>query len=55
VFRGGSFDPQPFMGDPLQRLEPNHIRQANAVLFATTILAATVFALAHKGLAALLK
>ena len=55
VFRGGSFDPQPFMGDPLQRLESGHIRQANAVLFAVTILAATVFALVYKGAAAFLK
>jgi adenosylcobinamide-phosphate synthase len=52
VFRGGSFDPQPFMGDPVQRLEPGHIRQANALLFAMTILAATIFALLHKGFAA---
>ena len=55
VFRGGSFDPQPFMGDPLQRLEPGHIRQANAVLYAMTILAAAIFALLHKGAVAILK
>jgi len=54
VFRGGSFDPQPFMGDPLQRLESGHIRQANAVLFAMTILAATILALVHKGAVAIL-
>jgi adenosylcobinamide-phosphate synthase len=52
VFRGGSFDPQPFMGDPVHRLEPGHIRQANALLFAMTILAATIFALLHKGFVA---
>ena len=52
VFRGGSFDPQPFMGDPVHRLEPGHIRQANALLFAMTILAATIFALLHKGIVA---
>jgi adenosylcobinamide-phosphate synthase len=50
VFRDGKFDPEPFMGDPVHRLEPGHIRQANALLFAMTILAATVFALLHKGL-----
>ena len=55
VFRGGSFDPQPFMGDPLQRLEPGHIRQANAVLYAMTILAAAIFALLHRGATAILK
>lgn len=54
VFRGGSFDPQPFIGDPLLRLEPAHIRQANAVLFAMTILAATILALVHKGAVAIL-
>jgi len=42
------------MGDPLHRLEPGHIRQANAVLFAVTILAATIFALIHKGIVAVL-
>jgi adenosylcobinamide-phosphate synthase len=52
VFRGGTFDPQPFMGDPVHRLEPGHIRQANALLFAMTILAATIFALLHKGFVA---
>jgi adenosylcobinamide-phosphate synthase len=50
VFRDGKFDPEPFMGDPVHRLEPGHIRQANALLFAMTILAATIFALLHKGL-----
>jgi adenosylcobinamide-phosphate synthase len=54
VFRGGSFDPQPFMGDPVHRLEPGHIRQANALLFAMTILAATIFALLRKGLMVIL-
>ncbi|HET6491220.1 MAG TPA: adenosylcobinamide-phosphate synthase CbiB [Syntrophales bacterium] len=54
VFRSGSFDPLPFMGDPLQRLEAGHVRRANALLFAMTILAATIFALLHKGLAAIL-
>jgi len=53
VFRDGKFDPQPFMGDPVYRLEAGHIRQANALLFAMTILAATVFALLHKGIVAL--
>jgi len=53
VFRGGSFEPLPFMGDPVHRLEPGHIRQANALLFAMTILAATIFALLHKGLLAI--
>jgi len=52
VFRDGKFDPEPFMGDPVHRLEPGHIRQANALLFAMTILAATVFALLHKGFVA---
>jgi adenosylcobinamide-phosphate synthase len=52
VFRDGTFDPEPFMGDPVQRLEPVHIRQANALLFAMTILAATIFALLHKGFVA---
>jgi hypothetical protein len=37
------------MGDPVHRLEPGHIRQANALLFAMTILAATILALLHKG------
>ena len=54
VFRNGTFEPLPFMGDPLQRLESRHIRQANALLFAMTILAATIFALLRKGLAAIL-
>lgn len=54
VFRDGKFDPQPFMGDPVHRLEPGHIRQANALMFAMTILAATIFALLRKGLVALL-
>jgi adenosylcobinamide-phosphate synthase len=54
VFRGGSFDPQPFMGDPIHHLEPGHIRQANALLFAMTILAATIFALLRKGLMVIL-
>jgi adenosylcobinamide-phosphate synthase len=54
VFRDGNFDPQPFMGDPVHRLEPGHIRKANALLFAMTILAATVFALLRKGLMAIL-
>jgi adenosylcobinamide-phosphate synthase len=49
VFRDGKFDPEPFMGDPVHRLEPGHIRQANALLFAMTILAATILALLHKG------
>ncbi len=53
VFRDGKFDPQPFMGDPVYRLEARHIRQANALLFAMTILAATIFALIHKGVVAL--
>ena len=54
VFRGGTFDPQPFMGDPVHRLEAGHIRQANALLFAMTILAATIFALARKGIVAVM-
>ena len=53
VFRDGKFDPEPFMGDPVHRLEPGHIRQANALLFAMTIIAATVFALLRKGLLAI--
>ena len=53
VFRDGKFDPEPFMGDPVNRLEPGHIRQANALLFAMTIIAATVFALLRKGLLAI--
>jgi adenosylcobinamide-phosphate synthase len=53
VFRSGKFDPQPFMGDPVNRLEPGHIRQANALLFAMTILAATIFALLRKGILAI--
>jgi adenosylcobinamide-phosphate synthase len=53
VFRSGKFDPQPFMGDPMNRLEPGHIRQANALLFAMTILAATIFALLRKGILAI--
>ena len=53
VFRDGKFDPEPFMGDPVHRLEPGHIRQANALLFAMTILAATIFALLRKGLIAI--
>jgi adenosylcobinamide-phosphate synthase len=52
VFRDGKFDPEPFMGDPVHRLEPGHIRQANALLFAMTILAATIFALLHKAFVA---
>ncbi len=54
VFRNGNFDPLPFMGDPLQHLEPGHIRRANALLFATAILAATIFALLREGIMALL-
>jgi hypothetical protein len=42
------------MGDPLQRLEAGHIRRANALLFAMTILAATIFALLRKGIMAIL-
>jgi adenosylcobinamide-phosphate synthase len=53
VFRDGKFDPEPFMGDPVHRLEPKHIRQANALLFAMTIIAATIFALLRKGLLAI--
>jgi hypothetical protein len=41
------------MGDPVHRLEPGHIRQANALLFAMTIIAATFFALLRKGLLAI--
>jgi adenosylcobinamide-phosphate synthase len=54
VFRNGTFEPLPFMGDPLQRLEAGHIRRANALLFAMTILAATIFALLRKGIMAIL-
>jgi hypothetical protein len=38
----------------VHRLEPGHIRQANALLFAMTIIAATVFALLRKGIVAVM-
>ncbi len=50
VYRDGVLGPLPFLGDPVEPIQPKHLRQANAILFAMTILAATVFALLHKWL-----
>jgi adenosylcobinamide-phosphate synthase len=49
VWRKGRLDPMPFMGDPVVRLERSHIRKANALMFATTIIAVTTGMLLLKG------